>query len=423
EALPAVAPFMQSAVLVQDLNCAQGLIKQFPDYQFVTVQGDVILSPVIYAGGAKTADMPGLIAIYRQQKELTAILEGVKVQTSELQEKIRAIQERLEISNREIEKITEVRDSKNKDRMLVQMELDQLSKELGRETKSSEILVQELTQFQMEREAVFARSEDTLKQLGEHERLRGERETQARDLEQKLTEKSEDQDVLRHRVQDSRIRIAELKERERALSAEVLRLAEECQSLRNALQENRAQIDSRSDEIRKAELDCGDIEALLLRLARELDALVLRIRELDSQKETLTAESTAHENLLKECRAEVDRARKELADAQVEETRISTQREDLLARCLEEMGIELESLPLPDAPALNQLSEEDLRLRLAEIQGRIDRLGSINELALEEYVQMEERHRFLKTQHDDLKVSIETLLETIKRIDATSLQR
>ncbi|MCI0618044.1 hypothetical protein L0244_34145, partial [bacterium] len=54
EALPAVAPFMQSAVLVDNLESAQGLIKRYPDYQFVTVQGDVILSPTVYAGGAKS---------------------------------------------------------------------------------------------------------------------------------------------------------------------------------------------------------------------------------------------------------------------------------------------------------------------------------------------------------------------------------
>ena len=60
---------------------------------------------------------------------------------------------------------------------------------------------------------------------------------------------------------------------------------------------------------------------------------------------------------------------------------------------------------------------------MQETEARIEKLGSINELALDEYVQMEERHRFLKTQYEDLKVSIETLLETIKRIDETSLRR
>ena len=61
---------MQAAVLVDNLESAQGLIKRYPDYQFVTVQGDVILSPTVYAGGAKSDDMPGLIAIQRQKKEL-----------------------------------------------------------------------------------------------------------------------------------------------------------------------------------------------------------------------------------------------------------------------------------------------------------------------------------------------------------------
>jgi len=86
------------------------------------------------------------------------------------------------------------------------------------------------------------------------------------------------------------------------------------------------------------------------------------------------------------------------------------------------MGVALDALPLPESE-FGTLGDEELKLKLQETDARIEKLGSINMLALEEYTEMEERHNFLKTQYDDLKVSIETLLETIQKIDATSLQR
>lgn len=424
EALPAVAPFMDTAVLVEDLGCAQGLIKKYPDYQFVTVQGDVILSPVVYAGGVgRTEDMPGLIAIHRRQRELTTELEQAEASVQSLTDQVRQIQERLEISNRELDKINEVKESKNKDRMLVQMELDQFTRDFHREEKLMQILSQEMAQFLNEKEAVFARSEQFALQLQENSSRREQLEQQFKDLEQRIGAGKEQQVSLQQRVHESRVQIAELKERGRALAADIDRLNTHCRALRNSIESNETLILQRWNETESTAAACTQLEAQQVELLRSHDDRKVSIEEKERRKEALSLELTAQETVLAQCRSELDRVRLELSDTQVEKTRIVTQREDLLSRCLDEMGVELESLQLPENNELNNLNEEELRNRLAETQMKIDRLGSINELALDEYVQMEERHRFLKTQYEDLKVSIETLLETIQRIDVTSLQR
>ncbi|MCI0447622.1 hypothetical protein L0152_30960, partial [bacterium] len=214
EALPAVAPFMQSAVLVDNLQSAQGLIKRYPDYQFVTVQGDVILSPTVYAGGAKSDDMPGLIAIQRQKKEFSIEMERVEQHLSDLENQVRGIQDRLDVSNRELVRIGEVRDSKNKDRMMVKMEIDQLEKELGRESNIIAGLQAEITQFTNERESVQARAEQFLLQLQEETAKREQCELEFQQGEQHLELLKREQSELQSRVHDSRIQIAELKERD-----------------------------------------------------------------------------------------------------------------------------------------------------------------------------------------------------------------
>jgi chromosome segregation protein len=212
EALPAVAPFMQAAVLVDNLQSAQGLIKRYPDYQFVTVQGDVILSPTVYAGGAKSDDMPGLIAIQRQKKEFSIEMERVEQHLADLENQVRGIQDRLDVSNRELVRISEVRDSKNKDRMMVKMEIDQLEKEVGRESNIIGGLQAEIAQFTNEREAVHARSEQFLLQLQEETTKREQCELEFQQGEQQLEILKREQSELQSRVHDSRIQIAELKE-------------------------------------------------------------------------------------------------------------------------------------------------------------------------------------------------------------------
>jgi chromosome segregation protein len=142
----------------------------------------------------------------------------------------------------------------------------------------------------------------------------------------------------------------------------------------------------------------------------------------ESQKETLVQEIAQQEITLQNLRNGLENVRNSRINTEIEKTRVETQKEDLLSRAKEEMGIELESQTLPESES-NLLPDEELKTKLQETEEKIDRLGSINMLALEEYTQMEERHVFLKTQYDDLKISIDTLLDTIQRIDATSLKR
>ncbi|HJZ10804.1 MAG TPA: AAA family ATPase, partial [Acidobacteriota bacterium] len=186
EALPAIAPFLKSAVVVDDLDCAQVLIKKYPDYQFVTVQGDVILSPALYAGGAKADDIPGLMAIQREVKELTQQLETATENIRALDGQVRSIQDRLDTSNRELSRLNDVRESKKKDRLLVQLNCEQIEKELGREDKLVQILDQEILQLDNEREAVQARADQFVMELQQQTAKREARETERTDTEQKL---------------------------------------------------------------------------------------------------------------------------------------------------------------------------------------------------------------------------------------------
>ncbi len=422
EALPAVAPFMQVAVLVDNLESAQGLIKRYPDYQFVTVQGDVILSPTVYAGGAKSDDMPGLIAIQRHKKELSVEMERVEQHLADLENQVRRIQDRLEVSNRELVRIGEARDSKNKDRMMVKMEMDQLEKELGRESNIIAGLSAEITQFTNEREAVHAHSEQFLMQLQQETSKREECEREFQQGEQQLEILKREQSELQTRVHDSRIQIAELKERDRAALAEIDRLNQQEETVQRSITENQQLVRQREQEIIETESVCAGLEQQQVELLRRRDEHRQTIAARESQKEQHAAEIAHHDSGVQQSREHLEQVRQERTVREIEKARVETQQEDLVMRCREEIGIELTELHLPES-GLVQLNDEDLRARMQETEARIERLGSINELALDEYVQIEERHRFLKTQYEDLKVSIETLLETIKRIDETSLRR
>jgi chromosome segregation protein len=61
-----------------------------------------------------------------------------------------------------------------------------------------------------------------------------------------------------------------------------------------------------------------------------------------------------------------------------------------------------------------------LRQQLQKIRERLERMGPINLAAINEHQELEERHRFLSTQEQDLSNSIASLKEIILRINRTT---
>jgi chromosome segregation protein len=60
---------------------------------------------------------------------------------------------------------------------------------------------------------------------------------------------------------------------------------------------------------------------------------------------------------------------------------------------------------------------------IAALRAKIDRLGPVNMMAIDQYDELESRHLFLTTQRKDLVESIAQTSEAIKRIDETTRQR
>ena len=57
---------------------------------------------------------------------------------------------------------------------------------------------------------------------------------------------------------------------------------------------------------------------------------------------------------------------------------------------------------------------------IAALRGKIERLGPVNMMAIEQFDELETRHGFLTTQRKDLIDSIAQTSEAIKRIDETT---
>ena len=108
----------------------------------------------------------------------------------------------------------------------------------------------------------------------------------------------------------------------------------------------------------------------------------------------------------------------------VESTLLGTYQVDpamLLDQPGEEIGPDSQAIgerPIPEGR--QPVDEIALREQLQKIREKLDRLGPINLAAIQEHQELDERHRFLTTQEQDLSTSIGSLKEIIQRINRTT---
>ncbi|MCH2064014.1 MAG: chromosome segregation protein SMC [Roseibacillus sp.] len=96
----------------------------------------------------------------------------------------------------------------------------------------------------------------------------------------------------------------------------------------------------------------------------------------------------------------------------IDQEEVSAQQEEELASIAGRVEEELENIELEDGPEWNFIE-----IAVAELRGKLDSMGPVNIDSIDEYEELEERHNFVKGQHDDLVIAKEELLNVIEKIN------
>jgi chromosome segregation protein len=129
----------------------------------------------------------------------------------------------------------------------------------------------------------------------------------------------------------------------------------------------------------------------------------------------------AMETDLKTQRAALDQLREDRAARSSEAAKLSSDLEHLEGSCLSEVNVEAQVLR--EDAELQRLDAEMLAAEEETCRGlkqRMEQMGPVNMMALDEYKEAADRHGFLSEQRKDLIDSIENTQETIREIDRIS---
>jgi chromosome segregation protein len=409
------------AILVDTLETALDLHRRYPAADYVTECGEVVYASGVVAAGGIGGDR-GLLAHQRRVHAARAEREEAAARRGEVEAALERL--RGDLGHHENERAARARRLEEEERRSLELDLrvERSTDETERTDRQSRVLSDELAGLVEE----IASLEGTRAELeSEAEAARRERAEVDAALSAVAGRIDRTETTLRalvERASELRAEVSARRERREAVDAErARRLAdeEEVRGRRDTAASGAATERQRSREAKEV---ASTTEARLVELHAGRDRargeLADRERSIAERRESMSL----REAELRAARAELEARREASRETGIGRTRAESARQHLDDLCRQELGIDAGHA----ASSLAADAEVDLPALEAEIDGikeRIERLGPVNMTAIEEFSELEERHEFLSTQKTDLERSMESLRESIRRINRQSRQR
>ncbi|WP_425576849.1 chromosome segregation protein SMC [Nocardioides conyzicola] len=423
----ALTRLLSKVAVVDDLDAARALVASLPDVTAVTREGDLIGTH--FASGGSSSQ-PSLIEIQAAVDEASEQLAEAIASSERLGfDMSRLESERLDARKRVDVALAKLHES-DATLAAVAEELGQYGSQARAARGEADRLAQAIEKAEEARVQAVAGLTDLEARLAAAEDApEAEPDTTVRE---QLAEAAR---TARQAEMDARLALRTSEERSRALHGRadsLLRAAEKERDARARAAERRERM------IREGRA----AEAVGLAVGYVLSRLEVSVHRAAEARTAVEQSRSGREQELREVRAamrELGKEHDELVNSVHRDEMARTQQrmriEQLEERALEELGLDGDGLVAdygPDqlvpfsgevaegeetpAPAPYVRDEQAKRLRLAERSLR--ELGRVNPLALEEFSAMEERHKFLTEQLEDLKQTRKDLLDIVREVDS-----
>jgi chromosome segregation protein len=190
----------------------------------------------------------------------------------------------------------------------------------------------------------------------------------------------------------------------------------------------------------------GEIEESQRRiesLRHDRDQVNVRLAELASEKESREHDISAREEDVRSQRRNLEGLQQQRGGVEIELAQKRVGLQNLRDRVQEKYQLNIDdvrsecitiTIATEGPPRIQTLSPEEMAAsgaatdwnavaeQVAALQKRLDEMGPVNLVAIEEYEETEQRYQFLTGQHDDLTQAKTQLLEVINRINTQTRQ-
>ena len=256
---------------------------------------------------------------------------------------------------------------------------------------------------------------------GRQDEVRGLIADQTTDLKRLEHERT----ALSTTVTDHRIRFAECKQRAEALEHQRQGLAERVHELESIIRSRRQGVDEYQARIQTLRRGIETATTELPPLEQTVDAHQERLGSLRRTREQALHDAAQRDVILREKREYLDEVVADRSHREVEFAEERMRRETLIERAASEYQVTIQDVvdhPDPAWDGDGRPDNETIEARIGELRAKIEAMGPVNLVAIEEHRELEERYAFLTQQQEDLVQAKQQLLDMIRHINPTTTE-
>ena len=426
KSLEVILPKLGNGYIVPDPAAARELALSSPDAFFLSANTGECFHNVTVTGGKQRTEGP--LSMKRELRDVMRLLEELERALREKEMLAITLGREIKEHTSLLDRLEEEKREAEKQAMTSGHLLQQLESEMSRVRERitiSEREIQRLAGERQEQESLIASRQAELTTI---EEARTQSELQLAAGQDRLTVLRNQRDTAAETTSQRASRVATLEERHRSATTLLQRIETLVAEMRERAGVLQSQMESASAEIAQRQNENVQLAEQLVQFEAERNAGEAREALLQLESEQVRARLAEIDELLKSTRQQLDLARDRRGELSAAAAKLQSDLQHLADTCLNELGIErpvLMAEATSDAtiPLLiaDELAAEDQAHR--EMRARLDAMGPVNMMALEEYKETAERHEFLSTQRKDLLDAIENTAATIKEIDQVSRQK
>ncbi len=421
KSLEVILPKLGNGYIVPDPAVARELALSSPDAFFLSQTGECFHN-VTVTGGKQRSEGP--LSMKRELRDVLRLLEELERALREKEMLALTLGREIKEHASLLDRLEEEKREAEKQAMTSGHLLKQLDGEMTRVRERIAISERELQRLATERQEQERLIASRQAELTTIEQARTQFEMQLAAGQDRLGALRGQRDAAAETTSRRAARVATLEERHRSATTLLQRIETLVSEMRERAGALQTQMQSASAEIAQRQNENVHLAEQLVQFEAERNAGEAREGLLQLESEQVRARLSEIDELLRSTRQQLDLARDRRGELSATAAKLQSDLQHLADTCLNELGMERAILMADTTIPLligEELAAEDQAHR--EIRARLDAMGPVNMMALEEYKETAERHQFLETQRKDLMEAIENTAATIREIDQVSRQK
>jgi len=418
---PLVWSLLGHVVLVDTLDTAIRLHQRFGDaFRYVTPEGQVFSDGYLLNVGP-VGKKTGLISRKSRIQQLQGMLD-------ELNRQIRDCDQRLEETEHKNEHLAglckELRTSiyeANTEKVDSESRLRVLEETIRRLKEEQPVIAGEIEILEDEIQQSVQKEHASRLKLDELEQVNREREEHIRLLQSRYEEQRQIQQTHAAELTDLKVQLGQIQEQQKSIRQQIASIQSQQHHGRIAIESARTEVLGCDEQVEQTERNILAAESRISELYVEKEQAQKHSTELHQKVKDLHEQRTVNQETLRVHKSRQDEIEQQVHKLELELSQLQVKEEDLVIRVRDELAIDL-------AEAYTSFQQQDVdwdqvRDEIADLRGKIERLGNVNVDAIDQQQDLEERSEFLTAQVQDLQQSKTQLEQLITRINKESREK